>query len=277
MSDLGYLTAAWLGIVQGVTEFLPISSSGHLALLQRWVSLNPGSSEMLLFNVLVHLGTLLAVAIVFAAPAGRFVARLRRETRRGWTGRRHAWRIVMLAGIATAPTAAIGLGLQGTFEAAFNKPVWIGSGLLVTAGFLAALAKVSRGRRGWKDFHGWQALLVGIAQSFAILPGISRSGSTICVALFCGLRRRWAAEFSFLIAVPTILGAALLKLRDTIDLPTEELAAIHWPPLVVGGVFSLAVGVIALRLLLNAVRRGKLHYFSVYCGLLGAATLASSL
>ena len=277
MSDFGYVTAALLGIVQGVTEFLPISSSGHLALIQRWFDLDPGSPEALLFNVLVHLGTLLAVAIVFAAPAGRFAARLRRETRSSWTGRRHAWRIVMLAGIATAPTAAIGLSLQSTFEAAFDKPVWIGSGLLVTAGLLAALAKLGRGRRGWKDFHGWQAFLVGIAQSFAIMPGISRSGSTICVALFCGLRRRWAAEFSFLIAAPTILGAALLKLRDTMDLPAEELAAIHWPPLLVGSAFSLVVGVIALTLLLSAVRRAKLHYFSVYCGLLGAAILASSL
>lgn len=275
MSPIGYFNAAVLGAIQGATEFLPISSSGHLALTERWLGIDPTTPEALLFNVLVHLGTLIAVAIVFAKPARRFATRLYRESRGSWSGRRTGWRILVLAGLATAPTAVIGLSLKSFFEEACDKPQWIGAGLLFTGVLLAMLARLGRGRRGWRDFKGWQAVAVGLAQSLAIMPGISRSGSTICVALFCGLRRRWAAEFSFLIAVPAILGATLLKIKDTISLPAAELSAVNWQPLLLGSVTSLIVGVAALRLLLGAVRRAKLHYFAVYCWLLGGVVLAA--
>ncbi|MGB2984927.1 MAG: undecaprenyl-diphosphate phosphatase [Phycisphaerae bacterium] len=273
MSELDYVSAILLGAIQGLTEFLPISSSGHLALIQRWLDLDPDSTPMLLFDVLAHLGTLVAVGVVFAEQARRFVHRLVRESSRSWSGKRYAWRIALLAVAATVPTAVIGLAFQETFESAFDRPMWIGVCLITTGALLAVLAKLGRGQRGWKDFRWWQALLVGIAQGFAILPGISRSGATICVASYCGLRRRWAAEFSFLIVVPAIAGGTLLKVKDTLNLPAEQLAAVAWGPLVVGSILSLTVGVFALKLLLGAVRRAKLHYFALYCWVLGAVVL----
>lgn len=277
MSELGHLEAILLGVVQGLTEFLPVSSSGHLAIIQRWMGLVPDSPPMLLFDVLAHLGTLGAVLLVFAPQIRRFADRLARECRRGWKGRRLGWRIVLLAIAATIPTAAVGLSLQGFFEGKFNDPFWIGGCLIVTGLMLALLVSLGRARRGWRQFQVWQAALVGFAQAGAILPGISRSGATICVARYCGLRRRWAAEFSFLIAAPAILGGVILKTSDVLSLPADELSGLRWAPILLGSVVSFLVGVIALRCLLGIVRRAKLHYFAAYCWLLGAAVFTGIL
>lgn len=276
MRELDYPTSILLGGLQGLTEFLPISSSGHLALAQRWLGLDAEGPPMLLFDVLVHLATLIAVVIVFARPGRRFLTRFRRELRGSWRGKRYACRIAGLAIIATVPTAVLGLALQDTFEAAFGKPRWIGAALLVTGGLLAVTGKIRRPSRPWKNFRWWQAALVGTIQAFAILPGISRSGATICMALFCGLRRRWAAEFSFLIAVPAIVGAALVKLDETLELPGEQLSDIAWGPIIAGSLAALVIGVAALVVLLRAVRRAKLHYFTLYCWLLGTLVLAGT-
>ncbi|UCE60973.1 MAG: undecaprenyl-diphosphate phosphatase [Phycisphaerales bacterium] len=274
MSELDYLRAVVLGVVQGLTEFLPVSSSGHLAIVQRYFALDANSSAMLLFDVLAHFGTLVAVLIVFAASVKRFMVRIIRETRTSWRGRRYAWRIVLLAVVAMIPTTVMGLTLQDTFESAFDKPLWIGTALVVTGILLALTTLLNRPSRGWGRFSFLQAFVVGIAQGCAILPGISRSGATICVASFCGLRRRWAAEFSFLIAVPAIVGATLIKMKDTFELPVEELSAVAWGPVIVGSIVSLIVGAVALLILLDMVRRSKLHYFAIYCWVIGALLLA---
>lgn len=268
MSELDYLTAVLLGIIQGATEFLPISSSGHLALVQQWLDLDAAGPTMLLFDVFVHVGTLIAVGIVFFDTFGRFLNRLKRESTSSWSGRRVAWRMVWLAVAASIPTAIIGLAFQDDLEAAFGRPALIASCLGVTGVMLAILGWRRRGRRGWRDFALWEALVIGIVQGLAILPGISRSGATICTACYCGWRRRWAAQFSFLIAVPAILGGTLLKLKDTLELPAEGLRAVPWGPIVIGAIVSTIVGVAALRLLLKAVDRAKLHYFAVYCWLI---------
>jgi len=274
VTELDYVRSVLLGAIQGLTEFLPISSSAHLALTQRWMGLDADGPGMLLFDVLAHVGTLIAVLIVFGRPGWRFSQRILRESSGAFSGRRFAWRVVALGVAATIPTAVVGLAFQGVFEAAFDKPKWIGAALIVTGALLAATKMLGRQSRGWRKFSWWQAVLVGLAQACAILPGISRSGSTICVACYCGLRRRWAAEFSFLIAVPAIAGATLLKLKDTLELPKEQLAGMAWGPIVTGSVVSLIVGIVALKTLLTAVRRGQLHYFAVYVWLLGALLLA---
>ncbi len=273
MTQLGYLDATILGVVQGLTEFLPISSSGHLALTQRLLDLDASSPELLLFNVIAHVGTLVAVVIVFIHSGRRFARKLVQELNGNYHGKRNAWRIMALAIIATLPTALIGLSFKDTIEDAFGRPLWIGFGLIVSGILLAVAGAVPRGSRGWRTFYVWQAILVGLAQSVAILPGISRSGSTICTAMFLGLRRRWAGEFSFLIALPAILGATLLKMRDTFHLPDAQYEALHWGPVWIGGVISLVVGVFALRLLLASLRRAKLHYFAPYCWILGGTVL----
>ncbi len=270
MSPLDYVQAVVLGMVQGLTEFLPVSSSAHLAIVQHYFRLEPEGAVMLLFDVFAHLGTLVAVGLVFTKPIARFATRLIAETSFSWRRPRYAWRIAMLAFAASVPTAIIGLNFQSTFEAAFSKPRWIGTALVLTGIMLALLAKVPRGRLGWKRFTWWHAALVGLAQGLAVFPGISRSGATICFASYLGLRRRWAAEFSFLIAAPAILGGTLLKLRDTFQLPSETIDAIPIGPVAVGSIVSFVVGIGALLLLLGAVRRAKLHYFSAYCLAVGA-------
>jgi undecaprenyl-diphosphatase len=275
VTDLGYFEAILLGVIQGLTEFLPISSSGHLALTQRWLELQPDSPTMLLFDVLVHLGTLAAVLIVFAAPALRFAGRLVRECGSSWTGNRHGWRIVGLAIAATIPTAVIGLVFQDWFESSFGSSVSIGVCLIITGFLLAMLGVVGRGRRGWARFGWAEGVLIGVAQALAILPGISRSGATICMGSYMGWRREWAAQFSFLIAVPAICGGTLLKVLDTFALPAGQLSQIPWGPLITGSFVSLFVGVIALKLLLSAVRRAKLHYFAPYCWVVGVVVLVS--
>lgn len=272
MSELDYGGALLLGVLQGLTEFLPVSSSAHLAIAQRRLDLAAESTPLLLFDAVTHVGTLLAVGVVFALPLRRFALRLAAEAQSSYTGTRHGWRIAVLAFIANIPTGIIGLGFKDTLEAAFSKPLWIGVGLLVTGVLLATTALLSRGRRGWKAFHWWQAVLVGTAQGVAILPGISRSGATICTATFCGLRRRWAAEFSFLIAAPAILAATAIKLKDMLE-TDGGLSSLAWGPVLVGGAASFLVGIMALKMLLVAVRRARLHYFTVYCWLLAGLVL----
>ena len=274
MNDLSYWQALLLGFIQGLTEFLPISSSGHLAITQRLMHLEPDSQAMLLFDVVSHLATLAAVILVFAGTFGRYLRRLGAETSARFAGRRIAWRLILLGIVASVPTALIGLAFKDTFEAAFGKPVWIGVGLLLTGTLLFVIGKIPRPRRGWRRFGAGRAFWVGVVQGLAILPGISRSGSTICLAMLLGLRRRWAAEFSFFIAAPAICGAALLKAKDTFDLYGGQLEGIPKGPILVGAVAALLSGYVALRLLLAAVRRAKLQYFCYYCWLAGIAVIA---
>ncbi len=269
MSELTYIQAIVLGVLQGLTEFLPISSSAHLALGQGLFNLDPRSQSMLLFDVCAHVGTVVAVLIILARPTGRFLSRLIRETNRDWNQKRYAWRVALLGILASIPTAAIGFGFRRQFEAAFAQPVLIGACLMVTGVLLVSTKSVPRGRRGWAKFAWWQAVLVGFAQGAAILPGISRSGATISVAVFLGLRRRWAAEFSFLVAVPAILGATLVQLSDASRVAELPSASIPWGPILVGSLVSFLVGLVALKILLGVVRMRALHYFAPYCFVLG--------
>ncbi len=277
MTQLDYARAAAIGAIQGLTEFLPISSSGHLAVVQRWIGLDPVSGDMLLLDVLVHLATLVAVGVVFAVPARRFARRLAREASRSGTTQCYAWHLIGYAALATLVTGSLGLIFQDAFESAFDEPALLGACFIVTGGLLAATAPRRRRVHGWKELRWWQAALVGFAQAVAILPGISRSGSTIAVALFFGLRRRWAAEFSFLIAVPAIIGGAAIKIKDTIQLPQAQLVDIPWGPILLATLVSAAVGVVALSILLNVVRRAKLHLFAWYCWLVGTLILTGIL
>jgi len=277
MSELTYAKSLLLGAVQGLTEFLPVSSSAHLALAQDWMRLEPDSLPMHVFDGIVHLGTTIAVFIVFAQSFREYALRLIAELRPSWPHRRYALRIAFLGMAASIPTAIIGLAFQKEFEREFGDPFWSGAGLLITGALLLVTVWVPRGRRGWRTFTWWQAAIVGTAQGVSISPGISRSGATICAAAMCGLRRRWAAEFSFFIATPAILGATAIKLKEALAEHASEAAVIAWWPTFAGGVVSIVVGVTSLRLLLSAVRRAKLHYFTVYCWLLGGLVVANVL
>ena len=266
-----YLQAVVLGLIQGLTEFLPVSSSGHLALTQTLWGLQPESSAMLWFDVCSHLGTLIAVGVVFAGTLGRFADRLLRECSSSFVGRRVGWRIVALTVAASIPTATIGLCFKDDIEAAFGKPTWIGVGLLVTGALLWSTHRVARPRRGWRRFAWWRAALIGVSQGVAILPGISRSGSTIGCAMLLGLKRRWAGQFSFLIATPAILGATVLQLADLRNLPADSVSRAG--PVLLGSAVAMLSGYAALRILLGVVQRAKLHLFAYYCWAIGAVVI----
>jgi undecaprenyl-diphosphatase len=272
VNDLGYLEALLLGVLQGATEFLPVSSSGHLAITEHLLGIAANSPHMLLFNVVAHVGTLVAVAWVFRLHIVRFVQRLWLESC-ARTYDRPVCGMLWHGIVATLITAGIGIPFQDTFEQAFGSLSKIGWFLVLTGLMLAGTRFAPRGRRGLRQLRWYHGVAVGLAQACAIFPGVSRSGATICMATFVGFRRRWAAEFSFLIAAPAILGGTGKKMLDTMALSPGELEGIPLGPIAVGGIISLLVGVVALRMLLTAVKRGQLHYYAVYCLALGAIVL----
>ena len=256
---MSFFQAIVLGLVQGLTEFLPVSSSGHLVLvpaLLRWPA--PG----LAFTVAVHVGTLLAVLIYY---------------RRDWTAivvRTFQWlstrsrpipdevRLLAALIIGTIPGAIVGLTLESSVERMFNSVALVGAALVGTAVVLliAETLQRSRGREGLVSW--WQALVIGCAQALAVIPGLSRSGMTIAAGLLCGLPRDWAARYAFLLSVPIILGAGA---KEAGELLSAHLPAREWAVLGVGAAVSAASGLLAIYVVVRAVHSKKLRWFAVYC------------
>lgn len=263
------LQAIILGILQAATEFLPVSSSGHLVLVP-WLLGWPEPG--LMFDTVVHWGTLLAVVVYFR----RDLWRLGRAWLRGflhWDWSDLDARLVWLLLLATVPAVIFGYALESVFESLFGKPEWVSIFLLVTAGMLA-LAEW-RGRRtrvtgdlGWKD-----ALVIGLAQAVAIAPGISRSGATISAGMLRGLKRPDAARFSFLLSIPIVLGAGLLPLLG-LDSAADLQALL--PALLAGFAVSAAVGYLVIGFLLRYLEHGTLYIFSLYCTWVGLSCLIVS-
>lgn len=279
-----HLQTALLSLLQGATEFLPISSSGHLQIARYAAERNGvdlAGLDNVGFVVLVHVGTLLAICWVFRrrlwelavygiGGAWRLVAR---------EGLRRAWiehpdgRLILAIVIASVPTALAGLLGERFVDSLFDDPskaVWVGWALCFTALLLASTRWLAPPPGKGLDaaaFPLWMALVLGIAQSVALVPGVSRSGATITIALILGINRSTAGELSFLIAVPAILGAMLVKLMGSqgIDLPVglciNALAV------------SAASGYLFLRLLLRFVRSGSFWYFAFYCLALGVGAI----
>ena len=264
--------AFFLGILQGATEFLPVSSSGHLVLvpwLLGWAS--PG----LAFDAVVHWGTALAViayfwrdwvSLVRALTLRRLRADPSLEPSQGSRDARLAWFIVL----GTVPAALIGWLLEDFFEEMFARPAAAAAFLLVTAALLTASERFGRRERDLDALAWPDALLVGLAQALAIFPGISRSGATIAAGLARGLRREPAARFSFLLATPVILGAGLLKV---VDLAQMGGLAAQVPTLAIGFVAAGVVGFGCIHFLLRYLQRRRLYPFAVYCAIAGVACL----
>ncbi len=262
---MDWLQAALLGIVQGLTEFLPISSSGHLVIGQHLLGLD---EPHLLFDVAVHVGTLLAVVLVFFDDLWSMLRSLLPWCDGDPASRRMVW----LVAIGTVPAACAGLVLQDLFESLFGSTTAVGAALLLTGLILFLTMHIPLGQRDIGSMSWRSALLVGVAQALAIIPGISRSGATISAGLALGMQRDLAARFSFILSIPAILGALLLQLRDVSGLSGEQLM-----PLLIGAILAAVTGYIALRILLSLVQRGKLHWFAYYCWCLGLITLTASL
>lgn len=261
-----FFHAILLGLVQGLTEFLPVSSSGHLAIAQHFL---PGFDQPgLLFDVLLHAGTMAAVLLYFRREVGRLFTAYFRKDEQAKTDRR----ILNLLVLGSIPTAIIGLTGKDFFEGLFENLPVIGSMLIVTACLLFLAGKMRRDGRGEAQMNAVDAILVGIAQGAAILPGISRSGSTIACLLLRGIDGETAARFSFLLALPAVGGATLLSLRDLQHVAPGEL-----PAYAVGSLVAFASGLLAIRFLLAVVRNRRLRGFAIYCLLMGSTIILYSL
>ena len=272
---MGVLEAIILGVVQGVTEFLPISSSAHL-LIVPWLFGWPEPG--LAFNVALHLGTLLAVVTYFWRELVAMAAGLLRGLRvRRWTADPDA-RLALIIAIGSIPAAVAGFLGSDALDAYFHsggggdQAITVSALLLIGLGLLLALAEwLARHRRELSDVNAWDGILIGLAQALALLPGVSRSGSTITAGLFLGLRREAAARFSFLLGVPAVAGAGLLegvKLLQ-VGLPAEERIIFA-----AGTVSAAVVGYLAIAFLLRFLQRYSTMVFVAYRLILGLALLA---
>ena len=259
-----------LGLAQGLAEFLPISSSGHLVLGEHILNMQQVG---ILFDVMLHFGTLLAVILVFRKKLWKLIVGcLKRD--------KEELRYALYITIASIPTAIIGLGFKDAIESLFESPRFVCYALLVTGTFLFATQWARTGSRHPEaqgvEMNWWRALIVGTIQGVACIPGISRSGSTISSMLFLGVNRKYAGEFSFLMSLPAVGGAALLafidwvKCRGAGDRIAEcaNSGNIDFA-LICGVVVAFVSGIIALKWLLNFVQKGKLHYFSYYVWAVG--------
>ncbi len=243
-----YFEAILLGIIQGLTEFLPVSSSGHLVLAQELLKVNqPG----LVFELLAHVGTLGAVLVYFRRSIRRLVLALFPG------GEREDRRMILWIMIGTVPAGMAGLFLEDFFDQAYSSPVLTAVMLLVTGLILMTtrLVKPGSARVGWKS-----ALVMGLGQAMAIMPGISRSGTTIATGLLAKVKPERAAEYSFLLAIPVIAGAVLLKSGDLANTQSNLVG-----PYLIGTLMAFLFGLVAVHFVLSAVRRGKFDYFAYYC------------
>ena len=242
-----------LGIVQGLTEFSPISSSGHLVLGQAILGIEQPGNE---FEILVHLGTLASILVVFFNDIKSLLSSM---------GSRRTQAFILFLLIGTLPTVIIGLGFRDIFETLFENVTAVGAALLFTG---TVLVGSSYSTQRTNNHSLLTSVLIGCAQAIAIIPGISRSGMTISCALFIGLSPKEAARFSFLLAIPAISGAGLLMALDMDgSYPYPGSMAIA------GLISSFIVGVAALKWLLGWLEEGKFHYFGIYCLCIGLITL----
>ena len=267
--------AVILGLVQGLSEFLPISSSGHLALLQYFFGIE--GESVLAFATLLHLGTLVSIFAVYYKDILELVLELGATIKDIATGKgprinaNDTRRLGFLIIMATIPTGIIGVAFQDFFGDLYLSLVAIGAGLLVTGTVLWIAEKMAQGHKNIRQMKFRDAFLVGVFQSIALIPGISRSGSTIVGGLFSGVKREVAVKFAFLISIPSVLGAVVLEAPAAFK---DGMDASLMIPIVAGVVIAAISGFIAIKTMIKVVSDKKLYYFSFYTWILGALVLA---
>lgn len=286
---MSFFEAIILGIVQGVTEFLPVSSSGHLAIISQLFGIQTDTG--ILFEVLLHIGTLAAILIVFRGDIHRMFWECLRigsdiyynlkiyfynkihETEEGQYRKilhNNYRKLVAMILVSTIPTAIIGYLMRGIVELAAASLLACGLGLLITAVLLLVVDYWNYGDKIPKDITAKEALAVGICQGIGTFPGISRSGITITAGLLCGFRRNFAVKYSFLMSVPAILGAMLLELKEF------SSADMSWQ---LGGIYAAGMlaaaisGYFCIRGMLIMIQKKKFKLFSIYCAVVGIASI----
>lgn len=283
-----------LGIIQGIFMFFPVSSTSHLVLTQHWLiqrgsSLpSPESAEMILFDLIVHVGTLISIAVVFRRSLSRFLGHVWQDLRQllsewqsgtgnmkgltpllvptdGRSGDRLYLRLAILGLLSVFVTGLIGFPMRSLFKEIFAHPLAISVTLTITGILLWYTDRKLRQPRGLRQITPWVATVIGIGQGLALMPGLSRSGMTISFALFVGLKRQWAAEYSFFIAFPTILGATALQLIEVLQ---ADSLTLEFLPLFIGFLVAAVVGIVALQIVLNFLYKARFRYFSYYLWIL---------
>ncbi|MGB1031117.1 MAG: undecaprenyl-diphosphate phosphatase [Flavobacteriales bacterium] len=257
---MGILEAIILGIIQGLTEFLPVSSSGHLELGKALFGEDGVPQEGLLFSVVLHAATALSTIVVYRKAIlelfkGLFKFKWNDETK-----------YVSLIAVSMIPVGVIGFAFESQIELLFtaNLPL-VGAMLLVTSAllFFTHFSKVQKGRMTFG-----KSFIIGISQAIAILPGISRSGSTIATALLLGISKEKAAKFSFLMVLPPILGMAALKFKDYLEAPINEVRT-DSTAMICGFIAAFIAGLAACTWMIKIVKKAKLSYFAIYCAIAG--------
>ena len=252
---MNLIQAIILGIVQGLTEFLPISSSGHLVLMQKIFGI---TEPTLIFDTSVHLGTLIAVFAVFKDD---IISLLKKPFQK----------LTWLLLVGTIPTGIIGILFKDTFEQMFHTGSTLGFEFIATGIILLWSGMLMSGRKGVRETSFFDAAFIGVMQGLAIMPAISRSGLTISGALFRNLDREFAARFSFLLSIPAILGATVFQVKDIMEVGGG--AGIGTGAMVAGSLAAALAGYISIKYMLQILRKGKMKYFAYYVFVLGALVI----
>ncbi len=266
------LQAVVLGTVQGGTEFLPVSSSGHLVILQHLFGL---TESHIGFDIAVHVGTLVAVIAFFFRDIRSLVVTLVRcvmpAAKRKWSDlpalTHPDIKLAALVMIGSIPTAVIGLLFHRISDVLFSSVNLVGMMLIITGLLLILTRWVKKNQKSFHAFTFKDALIIGLVQGMAILPGISRSGATIATAIFLGIRKEIAVEFSFLLSIPAIFGAGMIMVKDM----AGDSALWDAKIMFTGMLASCVVGYFSLSMLVFIIKKGRLHFFAPYCWILGAA------
>ena len=274
---MGLIESIILGLVQGLSEFLPISSSGHLALLEHFFNIQ--EDKVLFFAVLLHGGTLLSIFAAFYKEIGGLIIELAGVFKDIFTGKglmadkNETRKLGFLIIIASIPAAVLGIALKKVFADLYSNILVIGAGLIVTGTLLFVTERYTSGRGSIKGMKYRGAFFVGIMQSLALFPGISRSGSTIVGSLITGLERKTAVNFAFLMSIPTVLGAFLLEVPDALK---EGFNGDFAMQLGIGILLAAVSGFIAIKTMIRVVSNSKLFYFSIYTWIVGAVVIVYS-
>ena len=268
-----------MGIIQGVAEFLPISSSGHLALFQSFFGMENVEESHMFFTVLLHFGTLISVCVVY----WRDIVDMIRELFLGLAalaGRKEhgvtpppARRLVMLIIVATLPLFVM-VFLQDALESLFSNSILVSCALMATGFILYFSDRLARGRKNARNATVLDAVIVGCGQAVAVIPGISRSGTTISIGMMRGFDRNFAVRFSFLMSLPAVLGANILSLKNAVEVGFDHSLL---PVYLVGVAVAAVVGYFAIRLVKSLADKGKFGKFAYYCWAVGLGSLIAGI
>lgn len=273
---MSWWEALILGVLQGLTEYLPVSSSGHLSIISNLFGLT--GEENLSFTVMLHVATVLStLVILWKEIVWIFKDIFSKQSWKSYCdlnpGTRYAVNII----ISMIPVGIVGFCLKDTVESVFGSGLTIVGIMLLVTALLLAFSYFAKPRQK-ENISGWHAFIIGIAQAVAVLPGLSRSGSTIATGLLLGNKKEKLAQFSFLMVIPPILGEALL---DTIDIAKvgfqQAMNGIPVSSVIIGFLSAFIVGCLACKWMINIVKKGKLIWFAIYCAVVGLSTLIFSL